>query len=115
MKSKKKSAVPWQARQGDVFIEAIDASPEGEWKEIDREDGRVVLAHGEVTGHAHVIRDSLVCFLRADSVFERVLDVMNPTALLTHEEHAPCTIAKGKYAVMIQQEYSPAELRNVAD
>lgn len=39
-------------RQGDVYIQPIDAIPTGaKVAELDR--GRVVLAYGEVTGHSH--------------------------------------------------------------
>ena len=41
-------------RQGDVLIVPVESIPE-ELDPVDREDGRVVLAHGEVTGHAHAI------------------------------------------------------------
>lgn len=43
-------------RQGDVLIIPIAELPPG-LKPVAKEQGRVVLAHGEVTGHAHTIRD----------------------------------------------------------
>lgn len=47
----------FQARQGDVFIERTDgAKPMGH--ELPREAGRIVLAHGEATGHAHAVRSA---------------------------------------------------------
>lgn len=42
-----------QYRQGDVLIERIFSLPKS-LKPADRENDKVVLAHGEVTGHAHV-------------------------------------------------------------
>jgi hypothetical protein len=51
-----KKMTPQPIRQGDVYLQPIAALPAGEAKEI-REPGRVVLAHGEVTGHAHAIYD----------------------------------------------------------
>jgi hypothetical protein len=42
-------------RQGDVLIIPVESIPE-RLDAIDRDDGRVVLAHGEVTGHAHAIK-----------------------------------------------------------
>lgn len=39
-------------RQGDVAIQRIAFLPKN-LKLADRENGRVILAHGEVTGHAH--------------------------------------------------------------
>jgi hypothetical protein len=46
-------------RQGDVLVVEVEAPPEkveaikGKLDKMDKEDGRVVLAHGEVTGHHH--------------------------------------------------------------
>lgn len=42
-------------RQGDVLIERIDSVPD-DAQPVPLEDGRIVLAHGEVTGHAHAIK-----------------------------------------------------------
>jgi hypothetical protein len=52
-------------RQGDVMIVPVDAIPEG-LKRVPLEGGRVVLAHGEVTGHAHAVVGEGVEFLAAD-------------------------------------------------
>lgn len=43
-------------RQGDVFLAPVSALPPG-CTEVPHEDGRIVLMHGEVTGHHHVIAD----------------------------------------------------------
>lgn len=43
-----------QYRQGDVLVVPAAAVPDGATP-LEREGGRVVLAHGEVTGHAHAI------------------------------------------------------------
>jgi hypothetical protein len=43
-----------QFRQGDVLLERIDKLPKN-LKPVSHEKGFVVLAHGEVTGHAHTI------------------------------------------------------------
>ena len=45
-----------QYRQGDVLIERVAKVPAG-LKPVAREAGRIVLAHGEVTGHAHAIAE----------------------------------------------------------
>ncbi len=36
-------------------------------------------------------------------------------ATFVHEEHGPVTLPPGDYEVTIQREYSPEEIRNVAD
>ena len=43
-----------QYRQGDVLLIPTDAIPE-KAKRVTRDAGRIVLAYGEVTGHAHAI------------------------------------------------------------
>ena len=45
---------PAMVRQGDVLLVPADEIPDGA-KPIARDHGRVVLAYGEVTGHAHAI------------------------------------------------------------
>lgn len=41
-------------RQGDVLVERVSKTP-ATLTEIPREAGRIVLAHGEATGHAHAL------------------------------------------------------------
>ncbi len=48
-------ALPFHVRQGDVLVLEIDDIPK-DARRVPRDDGRVVLAYGEVTGHAHAIR-----------------------------------------------------------
>jgi hypothetical protein len=98
-------------RQGDVLLIRDDTADGKE--EIPRDRGRVVLAYGEVTGHAHAIRNPNVCQLRNEG--HTVLVVADAMALLEHEEHATIELPAGKYRVTIQQEYTPEEYRNVAD
>ena len=99
-------------RQGDVLVIRDDKATGGE--AIPRDKGRVVLAYGEVTGHAHAIRNPNVCQLRNEG--HTILRVDGPaSALLEHEEHATIELPPGNYRVVIQQEYTPEEYRNVAD
>lgn len=45
-----------EIRQGDVLLRPVQSMPKGPRKAINPENGtRFVLAHGEVTGHAHAI------------------------------------------------------------
>ena len=103
-------------RQGDVLLVPEPALPE-RTKPVARERGRVVLAWGEVTGHAHAIRSSSAQLSEAGD--QRYLRVSAPVTL-DHEEHAQITVAPGVYRVVIQREYVPAEVsaqqfRRVAD
>ena len=112
-----------QARQGDVFLEKVQSLPAGIMREIAPDDGDVVLAYGEVTGHKHRIRafqDTGALPARLFDVGEmRFLDVTAP-AMLIHEEHAPVDLEPGiyrvsKYGVGTQREYSPEMIRPVLD
>lgn len=101
-----------QYRQGDVFLERVASIPKGA-KAVKRDAGRIVLAYGEVTGHAHAIAEPHVTMLEVDEGI-RYLDVQME-AFLRHEEHREITLPPGKYRVVRQSEYSPEAIRSVAD
>lgn len=99
-------------RQGDVLVQRVDTPiPQGAEK-VKLDAGRVVLAYGEVTGHAHAIPGKLASMYTWQG--DTLLEVRKPTAL-THEEHAPIPLEPGTYRVVRQREYHPEELRFVAD
>ena len=97
-------------RQGDVLLVEVNA-PAGTQTEG---QGAIILAHGELTGHAHRISQPGGKARMWDAGAERFLQVME-TVALTHEEHATVTIPPGSYRVVIQTEYTPRELRRVQD
>lgn len=145
-------------RQGDVLVERVDSLPSRLTK-VARENGRVILAHGEVTGHAHAIADRTTEMLRASdgAEFLRVkgervkarfpivrrwrgqvlvkhptqgiiqfaqddvviagkhADVDGSFAFLKHDEHETHALPAGNYRNVRQSEYSPEEIRRVAD
>lgn len=102
-----------QYRQGDVFIRKIDKLPKN-LAPIEPDNGRNILAYGEVTGHAHALEATETKLYSAsnDNVFLRVV---SETALLTHEEHTEIKLPAGFYEVIRQREYMPEEIRYVAD
>jgi hypothetical protein len=51
-------------RQGDVLVQQVDEIPDG-LHAVPLDKGRVILAYGEVTGHAHAVVGD-VEFLAAD-------------------------------------------------
>lgn len=109
-------------RQGDVCIVPVENLAKDvdltSMKKVERDRGRVVLAYGEVTGHAHAIADPDVELFapgEASILAERYLQVGPAGATLTHEEHAAIALPEGVYEVRLQREYSPAELQRVAD
>ena len=73
----------------------------------------LVLAEGEVTGHAHrIVNDDAVMLTTAEgATFVRLAK----RAQLVHEEHARIDIAPGTYRVVRQREYEPAGIRRVSD
>lgn len=97
-------------RQGDVLL--VPAQMPADAVAVETK-GDVILAFGEVTGHAHRIRESSKVRMWSAGA-ERFLQVMEQTAL-THEEHAPVTLMPGVYRLPQQVEYAPAALRRVAD
>lgn len=105
----------FMARQGDVLIEAVDALP-SELEAVKREGGRVILAHGELTGHAHAIKDKRATLFRDPKLNEMfmLVDGDRPVAL-KHDEHDTIDVPPGRYKVTRQREYSPEAIRNVAD
>lgn len=119
MARSKQQTPPAQFRQGDVLITRIDRAPNG-LTPRPRDGGRVILAYGEVTGHAHAIADTLEAPAAAiyddptaaDGSF--VMLVESDTGLV-HEEHGRIDLAPGAYRVTRQREYTPEAIRMVAD
>ena len=84
-------------RQGDVAIIPTTAIPDGVTP-IERDDGRIVLAYGEVTGHAHAILDRDAELLAVTDTDDRFLRVLGGLVAITPEriffdETAKCYIA----------------------
>ena len=102
-------------RQGDVLIVPISKIPAGA-KPIAREGGRVVLAHGEVTGHAHTIKDKHAALFRDPKLAAIFMHVSGAAPVaLEHDEHNTIELPPGNYEIVRQREYSPEAIRNVAD
>lgn len=102
-------------RQGDVLIVSVSNVPK-KLESVDREKGRVILAHGEVTGHAHAISDKRAALFRDPKLAAifMIISGDDPVAL-EHDEHDTIAIPPGNYQVIRQREYSPEAIRNVAD
>jgi len=117
-------------RQGDVALFLVTGLPAG-CKEVPNDKGRIVLAYGEVTGHAHAIADhragaageiAEAAISRAQAKArlyvapngDRYLEVKE-TVHLRHEEHDEHAIVPGVYLLPVQTEYSPQALRRVED
>lgn len=110
-------------RQGDTLLRKVSDIPAAA-KEMKRDEhGRIVLAHGERTGHAHAFRNKAVCsFSVTDENDVAFLAVGAGGATLKHElisgakaEHDQIAVPEGNYEAAQQVEYSPAEIVRVAD
>lgn len=98
-----KKSTPIQIRQGDVFLLPVKALPAG-CRPIQPEAGRrFVLAHGEVTGHAHAIYE-----FTADAEAEaKARELAEKQAAERADEVAQATIARAMAARTVQMWAAP--------
>ena len=109
---KVKEAKPFMARQGDVLIRStsiIKSEAQIEHLRSARDDqGRIILALGEVTGHAHAIHDpGVIAYSLKDN--RMLLDVPKTGASVVHEEHGSIELPPGQYEVIRQREWNDSE------
>jgi hypothetical protein len=113
------SITPILRRQGDILIIPMAKSIPNGAKTVDRDQGRVILAYGEVTGHAHAIleHDAELFIMDGETAdaADRFLRVTGGGATVVHDEHASITLPPGNYIIRRQREYSPEAIRSVAD
>jgi len=110
-------------RQGDVLLIPIDSVPKGA-KSRKKDRGRVVLAYGEVTGHAHVIDDRATLPAELFDTDRGAVLVVAPGSELVHtadfgtfkstEEHGSVKV-EGTFLVRNQRQYTPWGEQNVRD
>lgn len=120
------------ARQGDVMLVRIDQLPEGLIETKRDRTGRIVLAHGEKSGHGHAIRDKHVSGFRLSTTMDDPSGVSGGVdyilvggsgcATLNHEyesgtmaEHHPIGLPPGTYKIALQREYSPSAIVRAQD
>ncbi|GAA1008828.1 hypothetical protein Aple_080890 [Acrocarpospora pleiomorpha] len=104
-------------RQGDILIMPVDGESVPEQLQAASRDarGRLVLALGEATGHAHAIPGPGTLLLGRDSGVPEFLHLPEGGRLV-HEEHAAISLPKGWFRVVRQWEYVPGSYRRyVAD
>ena len=99
---KKNHAGIVQFRQGDVLLTKIDVETKGIFKP---KDGMLILAEGELTGHAHRVSADSAQLVHGTGG-RMILEVLHPTKL-RHEEHASIDLMPGTYEVTRQREYDP--------
>jgi hypothetical protein len=106
-------------RQGDVLImpvpeDAVPGAGHGLTRQPRDIRGRLVLALGEVTGHAHAVVGPGE-LLREPGQFAAAWLHLPEGGRVVHEEHAAIPLPKGWYRVVRQREYAPGAVRVVAD
>lgn len=106
-------------RQGDVLIveleeSAVPAHLVAAPGELRDGRGRLVLALGEVTGHAHAVVGP-GRLMREAGPFGPMLLHLPEGGRVVHEEHAVILLPKGWFRVVRQREYAPGAVRIVAD
>lgn len=95
-------------RQGDVLLVKRNDLPKG-MKNLEKK-ARVVLAHGEVTGHAHAIYepDLIEAYGHPENAPEQdtptFIEVKKPV-YIQHEEHTKAPVSPGFYEVIRQRAY----------
>lgn len=112
-------------RQGDVLLIPTTQRPSPQARAI-RDNGRVILAYGEVTGHCHQVVAAApsgvdnadpvaACELFEEPDGTRLLVLATPAAL-THDEHGPAALDGGQaFIVRRQCEWTADDIRAVAD
>ncbi len=103
-------------RQGDVLLIPIKKMPAASKLEaVPREDGRIILAHGEATGHAHAIKSERAALFSDPKLAAIFMHVTDESVALEHDEHGTIAIPPGTYRVVRQREYHPTEIKRVED
>ncbi len=111
--------------QGDLGLLKLpdDFELPKDFEELKPEEKGLVLAYGEVSGHAHAIRqtqDAIVYFnpaaARQNVGYDEMYIFCKKPCLLIHEEHTPVMLQKGWHKKWNQKEYTyEDEYRIVAD
>lgn len=102
-----------QYRQGDVLIERVAKIIRKPSKAKQLE--LIVLAEGEATGHAHMLKTDAKDPADWWKDGEDQLANLSSPGEVTHEEHSRIELPEGTYRIVRQREYTPEAIRNVAD
>lgn len=102
-------------RHGDVLIYPAGEVLVDPTQECPREQGGVVLAEGEATGHRHFLSGDARLFELTGDRGVRLCRVGGGGATLRHEEHGPINLPAGDYFVSIKRQYAPEGWEPVQD
>jgi hypothetical protein len=96
-------------RHGDVLIAPVDQVPADA-----RPRQGLVLAYGEITGHAHRIETEGRAELLENGP-QLFLRVLGSPARVVHEEHLTIELPLGNYRVWRQREFDPRQDLTIMD
>ncbi len=104
-------------RQGDILLIRTETPEKHNQKDADLENGRIIIARGEKTGHTHSVDVESASIVRGlfkglidqkESEAGPILLLVEEDTQLVHDEHAPLALEKGAYEVRRQREYVPS-------
>lgn len=107
-------------RQGDVPLIPYKGSLDG-FAIVPPENGKLVLALGEATGHHHRIEFAFDALepeqarLYRDPSGAQIVDIAGGGATLLHEEHDPIKLPPGRYIQLAQVEDDGEMIARVVD
>jgi hypothetical protein len=108
--------------QGDILVERVDDAPVSGQILHAADDGVVVVAEGELTGHHHKLfgcvtlyRDDALARDIPDNLYIGHLQVKGPSARLEHQEHGPIKLEQGTYRVRRQRQLEPSDVGLAGD
>jgi hypothetical protein len=102
----KEATMQHQLRQGDVLLVAVQPSIRKKLKNARKVapiNDRVVLAYGELTGHAHTIDAGRAQLLEGND--RSLYLTVSESCALEHPEHASIKLEPGLYEVVRQREF----------
>jgi len=102
-------------RQGDVLLLPVTRIPPA--SPVAPENGRLIVARGEATGHHHsfALQNHVTLFREDGAGSGLYLTVTGAPVALEHQEHTALTVQPGTYKVLIQRTYQAGMTRRVAD
>ena len=102
-------------RQGDILIIPTSQIP-ATAIEVEPENGRLIVARGEATGHHHSFPHRRGAVLFRDDASGGTLYVRaTAPVMLEHQEHHALTVLPGAHKVILQRVMSAGLVRAVAD
>jgi len=100
-------------QQGDLILKETKVNK----KDFGKKLNHLILQQSDVSGHKHQLINGDAILYEGKNKDEFYLDVKSIFAILSHEEHGPINIPKGKYFVYGVREFDPFEdeIRRVRD